>query len=72
MSCGQAGSEPLPLLRLVDDFAAQYSYVANEGSRFVCHTNLRAPRYRSHLLSCSRSQIVCAAGLLQELEYCLS
>ncbi len=41
------GVRPLPLTKLVDDFAAQWEYVANEGTRFTFKTNLSAPRYRS-------------------------
>ncbi|KAK3254265.1 hypothetical protein CYMTET_36516, partial [Cymbomonas tetramitiformis] len=34
------------VVKLVDDFRAQYSYVANEGERFVIKTTLQAPRYK--------------------------
>ena len=37
---------PLPLRKLVDNFEAQYEYVANEGTLFTLKTNLQAPRYR--------------------------
>lgn len=37
---------PLPLVKLVDNFDAQYSYVANEGPLMTFQTNLHAPRYR--------------------------
>ena len=40
------GSKALPLVKLVDTFAAQYSYVANEGTSFTFQTNLNAPLYR--------------------------
>ena len=43
----KVGVRPLPLNKLVDNFEAQYEYVANEGSLFTFKTNLRAPRYRS-------------------------
>lgn len=43
----KVGVRPLPLIKLVDNFEAQYEYVANEGSLFTFKTNLRAPRYRS-------------------------
>ena len=43
----KVGVRPLPLVKLVDSFEAQYEYVANEGSLFTFKTNLRAPRYRS-------------------------
>lgn len=38
---------PLPLIKLVDNFNAQYEYIVNEGTIFTFKTNLRAPRYRS-------------------------
>lgn len=41
-----AGVRPLPLVKLVDNFDAQYSYVANEGPLMAFQTNLHAPRYR--------------------------
>ena len=41
-----AGVRPLPLVKLVDNFDAQYSYVANEGPLVTFQTNLHAPRYR--------------------------
>lgn len=42
----KVGVRPLPLIKLVDNFEAQYEYVANEGSLFTFKTNLHAPRYR--------------------------
>ena len=51
-----AGVRPLPLVKLVDNFDAQYSYVANEGPLMTFQTNLHAPRYRQALilpLACS-------------------
>jgi len=33
-------------LQLVDNFKAQWEYVANEGTAFTFMTNLDAPRYR--------------------------
>jgi prolyl oligopeptidase len=41
-----AGSTPLPVVKLVDNFDASYDYVANEGTSFTFKTNLDAPRYR--------------------------
>lgn len=40
------GQKKLPIVKLVDDLEAEYSYVANEGSVFTFQTNLEAPRYR--------------------------
>ena len=40
------GVRPLPLEKLIDDFSAQWEYVANEGPLFTLKTNLAAPRYR--------------------------
>lgn len=71
------GVRPLPLTKLVDDFAAQWEYVANEGTTFTFKTNLSAPRYRSvaTLLSplkrqflhcydsCTSVQLLCIACL---------
>ncbi len=37
---------PLPILKLVDNFEASYSYVTNEGQEFTFLTNLAAPTYR--------------------------
>ena len=42
----KVGVRPLPLRKLVDNFEAQYEYVANEGTLFTLKTNLQAPRYR--------------------------
>ena len=41
-----AGSKKLPIVKLVDNFEASYSYVANDGPVFSFMTNLHAPRYR--------------------------
>ena len=46
MRSAKAGVRPLPLTKLIDNFKAQYEYVANEGSMFTFKTNLHAPRYR--------------------------
>mmetsp|Transcript_25826 Transcript_25826/g.72321 ORF Transcript_25826/g.72321 Transcript_25826/m.72321 type:complete len:814 (-) Transcript_25826:260-2701(-) len=40
------GSELLPVVKLVDNFDASYSYVANAGPVFTFRTNLNAPRYK--------------------------
>ncbi|KAG2433756.1 hypothetical protein HXX76_008118 [Chlamydomonas incerta] len=40
------GSKKLPVVKLVDDFSASFSVVANEGTTFYIMTNLDAPRYR--------------------------
>ena len=43
-------------VKLVDDFEAGYSYVANDGDRFVFRTNLDAPNYKLvSALSCDTS-----------------
>lgn len=42
----KVGVRPLPLCKLVDNFEAQYEYVANAGTLFTLKTNLQAPRYR--------------------------
>jgi prolyl oligopeptidase len=36
----------IEVVRLVDNFDAEYDYVANDGSKLVFKTNLAAPRYR--------------------------
>jgi hypothetical protein len=43
------GKSKLGLVKLVDNFDASYSYVANEGTVFYFQTNLNAPRYRCAL-----------------------
>ena len=43
---GSMGVTQLPLIKLVDNFDGQFSYVANEGARFTFLTNLGAPNYR--------------------------
>ncbi|KAF5837923.1 prolyl endopeptidase [Dunaliella salina] len=40
------GRKKLPVKKLVDNFDASYSYVANEGTTFYFKTNLKAPRYK--------------------------
>ena len=40
------GSLKLPVVKLVDDFSASFSVVANDGPTFYFSTNLNAPRYR--------------------------
>lgn len=41
-----SGDKQLPLVKLVDDFEAQYSYLGSEGTVWTFQTNLGAPRYR--------------------------
>ena len=41
-----SGQKPLPLVKLVDNFEAQYEYVANSGTEFTFQTNYKAPLYR--------------------------
>ena len=45
LSC--TGGEKLPVVKLVDNFEAQWEYIANTATRFTFLTNLEAPRYRS-------------------------
>lgn len=40
------GSNPLPIVKLVDEFIASFSVIANDGTTFYIKTNLEAPRYR--------------------------
>eukprot|EP00879_Flechtneria_rotunda_P018448 GHRR01019352.1.p1 GENE.GHRR01019352.1~~GHRR01019352.1.p1 ORF type:complete len:520 (+),score=168.42 GHRR01019352.1:95-1654(+) len=40
------GSEPLPIVKLIDSFEASWSYVANDSEAFTLKTNYSAPRYR--------------------------
>lgn len=40
------GSKPLPVMKLVDNFEAAYSLVANDQHTFYFRTNLNAPKYR--------------------------
>ncbi len=40
------GKKKLPLVKLIDNFDAAYSYIANDGPIFYFKTNLDAPRYR--------------------------
>ena len=62
------GVRPLPLVKLVDSFEAQYEYVANEGSLFTFKTNLHAPRYRfapahhTMLCACFSSSCACVSA----------
>lgn len=49
MSVRAAGHTQFPVVKLVDDFEAQWEVVANEGHSFALMTNLDAPRYRSPL-----------------------
>lgn len=37
---------PLPFVKLVDNFEAEFSDIANDGNRFWFRTNLNAPRYK--------------------------
>lgn len=41
-----SGEQSLPLVKLVDNFEAQYEYVANSGTEFTFQTNYKAPLYR--------------------------
>ena len=44
---GFKGSNKLiPLEKLIDNFDAQYSYIANDGALFTFHTNKDSPRYK--------------------------
>ena len=45
-SPGSQIGKTLPLVKLVDNFDASYSYVANEGTVFTFLTNLNASLYR--------------------------
>ena len=51
----------LPVVKLVDNFDAQYEYVANEGTEFTFQTNYKAPLYRSGPLidSCATACACC-------------
>eukprot|EP00850_Spirogloea_muscicola_P019505 SM000192S04900 [mRNA] locus=s192:24950:30395:- [translate_table: standard] len=40
------GEGLLPMVKLVDNFGAQYGYVTNDGTDFVFHTNKDAPLYK--------------------------
>eukprot|EP00887_Chlorella_sp_A99_P006225 scaffold3.g6225.t1 len=41
------GARPLPLVKLIDDFAAQWEYVGSrDGTQWTLLTNSEAPRYR--------------------------
>jgi prolyl oligopeptidase len=35
-----------PIIKLIDNFDAEYSYITNDGTLFYFKTNLNAPRYR--------------------------
>eukprot|EP01138_Halocafeteria_seosinensis_P008108 gb/GECG01008286.1/.p1 GENE.gb/GECG01008286.1/~~gb/GECG01008286.1/.p1 ORF type:complete len:749 (+),score=94.85 gb/GECG01008286.1/:1-2247(+) len=39
-------NQPLPLVKLIDNFDAGYDYVANDGLEFYMMTNKYAPKYR--------------------------
>lgn len=41
-----AQAQALPIVKLIDDFDAQWEVLANEGTTFTLMTNLQAPRYR--------------------------
>ena len=43
--------KPLPVVKLVDNFDAQWEVVANEGHVFTLMTNHSAPRYKCALLT---------------------
>ncbi|XP_039256020.2 prolyl endopeptidase-like [Styela clava] len=43
---GKITEGPLPWIKLVDNFDAEYQYITNEGSIFTFKTNLNAPRYK--------------------------
>lgn len=42
----------LPVVKLVDNFDAQYEYVANEGTEFTFQTNYTSPLYRCGCFTC--------------------
>lgn len=44
--CFKKGHSKFPVVKLVDDFEAQWEVIANEEQSFTLMTNLNAPRYR--------------------------
>ena len=55
-------AEPLPIVKLIDDFDGAWDVLANEGTHFTLQTNYKAPRYRWSLpvlpLVCSSDSLI--------------
>lgn len=56
----------LRVVRLVDNFDAEYSYIANVGSEVYCKTNLRAPKYKVVAIDIAQ----CACQSVYSIELC--